>query len=127
MTPEQRAFVAEPSYYLALCCYGSQGWKPLAILNEEQVIGMVMWAVDPDDGSCWLGGFLIDRREQGKGYGRQALNRALELLGERGFKHFALSYDPQNEVARKLYQSNGFEETGEREGDEVVAQYSLPL
>lgn len=62
----QREFVAESSYYLVLCSYGEL-WKPLAIYLSEQVIGFMMWAVDTDDGSCWLGGILIDKKFQRKG------------------------------------------------------------
>ena len=57
----QREFVAEPSYYLALCCYGND-WRPLAIYLDEQVIGFMMWAIDPADGSCWLGGTFTKSR-----------------------------------------------------------------
>jgi diamine N-acetyltransferase len=66
VTPEQASYVAEPAYYLALCCYDGL-WHPLAIVVDEQVIGFVMWAVEPKDGSCWLGGLLIDQRYQGQG------------------------------------------------------------
>lgn len=34
VTPEQRAFVTQPSYYLALCC--SDTWNPLAIYAGEE-------------------------------------------------------------------------------------------
>ena len=66
VTPEQRAFVAEPAYYLCLCNYGEL-WNPLAVDVDGKIVGFMMWAVDPDDGSCWLGGILIDRRQQGAG------------------------------------------------------------
>jgi hypothetical protein len=56
----QREFVTEPSAYLALCCYG-QDWQPLAICLGDQVIGFMMRSTDEADGSCWLGGILIDR------------------------------------------------------------------
>lgn len=118
----QRDFVAAPSYYLALCCYGESGWKPLAIEVAGEVVGFLMWALDPEDGACWLGGLLIDRRHQRRGHGRRALARALELLGKQGFERFALSYQPGNAAARALYASLGFAESGEREGDEVVAR-----
>ncbi len=36
-----------------------------------------------------------------------------------------LSYEPENEVARKLYRSFGFVETGERDGEEIVAVLRL--
>ncbi len=120
----QREFVAEPSYYLALCSYGEL-WQPLAITLGEQVIGFLMWAVDFDDGSCWLGGILIDQSYQRRGYGRQAIQAAIAMLAEEGgYQNFALSYAPNN-PAKQLYHSLGFVETDEREDDEVVARLSL--
>lgn len=117
----QREFVAEPSYYLALCCYGNV-WQPLAIYLGERVIGFLMWAVDPADGSCWLGGILIDQSYQRRGYGQQAIQTAIAMLAiEHGHRHFALSYSPDN-AAQQLYHKLGFVETNEREGDEVVAR-----
>lgn len=73
---EQRAFVAQPSYYLA-CRYDL--WNPLAIYAGEQVVGFTMWAVD-DDTSCWLGGILIDHTQQRRGYGRKAVIEAVSML-----------------------------------------------
>ncbi len=120
----QRAYVAEPAHYLALCAYGGL-WHPLAVVLGDEVIGFLMWAVDPDDGSCWLGGLLVDRRHQRQGHGRRAIESALTLLsGEGGHRSFALSYRPDN-PARRLYLALGFEETGETEGDEVVARITL--
>ena len=120
----QREFVAEPCYYLALCSYGG-AWQPLAITVGEQVIGFLMWCVDPADDSCWLGGILIDHCYQKRGYGRQAIQAAITLLEEEhGYQHFALSYATDN-PAKHLYHKLGFKETDEREGDEVVARLSL--
>lgn len=120
----QRAFVAEPAYYLALCCYGEL-WKPLAITLGEQVIGFMMWAEDSEDGSCWLGGILIDRKYQRRGYGRGALQAAIAMLSEKhGYRQFALSYSPEN-TAKHLYHQLGFVETKEREDDEVVARLAI--
>ncbi|MGD8902267.1 MAG: GNAT family N-acetyltransferase [Anaerolineae bacterium] len=121
----QREFVAEPCYYLALCCYGGD-WHPLAICSDEQVIGFMMWAVDPADGSCWLGGFMVDQDMQRRGYGRRAVQSAIRVLGEEhGYRDFALSYQPANFVAKRLYSELGFVETNEWEDDEIVARLSL--
>jgi diamine N-acetyltransferase len=121
----QREFVAEPSYYLALCCYGGD-WHPLAICFDEQVIGFMMWAIDPADGSCWLGGILVDQSMQKRGYGKLAVQAAMTMLkGKHGHTNFALSYQPANHVAKHLYSKLGFVETAEWEGDEVVARLSL--
>jgi len=120
----QQKFVAEPLYYLALCNYGGL-WQPLAIELGEQVIGFIMWAVDSDDGSCWLGGILIDRKHQRKGYGRQAIKSAITMLADKhNYQIFALSYSPENS-AKHLYYSLGFIETDEWEDDEIVARLSI--
>lgn len=125
VTDDQRDFVSEPCRYLALCAYGND-WQPLAIALDEQVIGFLMWCVDPADGSCWFGGFLIDHDYQRRGYGRQALQTAIAMLAEEhGYQHFALSYNPANAVAKHLYRSIGFSETDEWEDDELVARLSL--
>jgi diamine N-acetyltransferase len=127
VTPSQREFVAEPCYYLALCCYGDD-WRPIAICLGEQVVGFMMWAVDPADDNCWLGGILIDQSHQRKGYGRQAVEEAISMLSnEYGYEDFALSYQPTNVVAKHLYRSIGFSETEECEGDEIVARLSLAV
>ncbi len=121
----QREFVAEPCYYLALCCYGND-WHPLAICLEEQVVGFMMWAIDPADESCWLGGILIDQELQRHGYGRQAVQAAITMLREEfGHRDFALSYQPANLVAKTLYSKLGFIETNEWEDDEIVVRLSL--
>jgi diamine N-acetyltransferase len=116
----QRDWVMEPAYYLALCHYSPVGWRPLAMVSgEDEVVGFLMWAIDPDDGAAWLGGILVDAAHQGKGYGRAAVVAA---LAEIDAPSFALSYSPDNTVAKALYTSLGFVETGETEDDEVVAR-----
>ena len=67
---------------------------------------------------------MIDRSYQNKGYGAEAVRLALEFV-----KSFPcgkadycwLSYEPENEVARRLYRSFGFTETGEMDGEEIIA------
>ena len=125
VTVGQREFVAEPCYYLALCHYGGL-WQPMAICLGDRVIGFLMWAVAPDDQSCWLGGILIDQSLQRHGYGRKAVQAAItKLAAEHSHDQFALSYNPANAVARHVYNTLGFVETDEWEDDEVVARLSL--
>lgn len=122
VAPEQSRFVAVPTHYLALCAF-EKVWHPVAVLDGEQVVGFLMWGVDDEDGSCWLGGFIIDTAHQGRGLGRAAVLAALELLDEHGSKAgFALSYAADNTTAAGLYTSLGFVPTGERVDDELVAR-----
>lgn len=122
---EQLKWVADIRHYLALCAYGGD-WRPLAISVGGDVVGFVMWARDPDDLSYWIGGFVIDRRHQGRGYGRAGLKAMVAYLRTMpGCRRIALSYRPDNTVARDLYASAGFVETGEMEDDEVVARLQV--
>lgn len=122
---EQSEYVASGSYYLCLCNYDGL-WNPLAIQLDDQIIGFMMWAIDDDDNSCWLGGITIDKEYQGLGYGKAAVKEALEVLSkEHSYKNFALSYNPENKGARHVYTSLGFEENDEMEDEEVVARFVI--
>lgn len=76
---------------------------------------------DSDDDSVWIGGLVIDQRHQRRGYGRAVVEILLELARTGGHSSAALSYQPHN-PARALYAALGFVETGETEGEEVVAR-----
>jgi diamine N-acetyltransferase len=123
VAPGQERFVAAPTYYLTLCAYGDV-WHPLSVHDESgEVVGFLMWGIDDADGSCWLGGVLVDAAHQGRGVGRAAIVEALRALRPRDRSAgFALAYHPDNTVARSLYASLGFVETGEVDDDEVVAR-----
>ena len=120
--PDQRDFVAPITRYLCLAHYGGE-WHPLAIEVDGTIVGHVMWAVDEDDGSTWLGGLVVDAPHQGRGVGRATVAAFLDRFTEDGTTSVALSYSPENEVARALYLSMEFIETGEMEDDEIVARY----
>jgi diamine N-acetyltransferase len=66
---------------------------------------------------------VIDAAHQGRGIGRATMEAALDRFTRDGATNVALSYSPENEVARHLYRSMGFVETGEMEDDEIVARY----
>ena len=83
-----------------------------------------MHGVDPDDDSAWIGGLVIDRAHQRRGIGRAVVDLLVARAAAEG-RASALSYEPANTVAKALYERAGFVETGEREGDEVVARRPL--
>lgn len=84
---------------------------------------------DEDDETVYkICRLMIDKNHQGRGFGRRAMEKALEII--RTFPHgkadlVVLSYKPDNEAARSLYSSLGFRETGEVEDDEVWAVLEL--
>lgn len=71
------------------------------------------------DGDTPVGFLMIDKAYQGKRYGKEAVRLALEFIktypcGDA--EYCWLSYEPENQVAAKLYSSFGFEETGDMDG-----------
>ncbi len=122
---EQRAFVAPVTRYLAMCAYDAGPWRPLAVQAEGGVVGFAMEAVDPADDSYWIGGLVVDAASQGRGIGRATVEALVGRARSGSRPSVALSYDPANTVARGLYASLGFTETGETDGAELVARLAL--
>ena len=137
--PDQQRFVSPVTYYLCLCHYGAV-WHPLAIVQvpdpaaqrqrhpeysrDGRVAGFVMWGVD-EDGSHWIGGLVVDAAHQGQGIGHATVRRLRDrLIAQPGCPNVALSYQPDNTGARRLYRTLGFHETGETEGTELVARWT---
>ncbi len=119
---DQQRYVTAVTYYLCLALYDGT-WHCLAVVVGGAVVGHVMWGVDPQDGAVWLGGLVVDSSAQGRGVGRAAVAALLDRFTTDGRVNVALSYAPDNTVARNLYRTLGFVETGEMEDDEVVARY----
>ena len=121
--PSQQRFVNDVTYYLCLCAYGDV-WHPLAVVRDGQVAGFVMWGIDDDDRSGWIGGLVVDAAHQRQGIGHAAVRALRErLIAEPGCPNVALSYAPDNTAARHLYRTLGFRETGETEDTELVARW----
>jgi len=94
---------------------------PLAVYAGEQPVGFVMYCVDRDDGEYWLYRLMIDKRFQGLGYGRQALERVLDILRADGARHHIfLGVHPAAAAAVTLYRNLGFRFTGQVFGAEHI-------
>ena len=71
---------------------------------------------------------MIDKKFQGQGLGKQTMDAAMALIRTFPFgkaKKVWLSYEPENNRAREIYQKYGFVENGEMCGNEIVALYEL--
>ena len=98
-------------------------------LDEKEVVGYFT-ARNPKDTLDELRfGFVIVRPDKrGKGYGKAGIKLALDFIktwpcGKA--EYCVISYEPENEAAKNLYASFGFEENGEMADEEVVAVLKL--
>lgn len=116
----QRKMVAPNVYSLAQAKVQPE-CVPLAIYADGTMVGFVMYALDRDDGNWWIYRLMIDERYQGRGYGRAALEQVIaRIRQEPGCDKIIVSIKPDNTVARTLYRSVGFVETGQQIGGEDV-------
>jgi diamine N-acetyltransferase len=103
---------------------------PYAVYDNDIMVGFIMlsYDVNDDENTYWVCRLMIDKRYQGKGYGKETMIKALELIKTFPYGKasvVSLSYEPENLVARKLYASLGFVETGKIAYGELVAKLAL--
>ena len=122
----QKTFVAPNADSLidAYFAITEEGMKvyPFGIYYGKKAVGFIMIAFDCPWATKYYGlpekiyyiwRFMIDKKYQGNGYGKESLKKTIDFiktfpLGKTDYCW--LSYEPENEVARKLYLSMGFEE-----------------
>jgi RimJ/RimL family protein N-acetyltransferase len=86
---------------------------PYLIVHKGKFIGTFLFR--NYGRGCNLTSFFIDRKYQGKGLGRQAVTAYISWV-QRNYpnaQEIELCVSPKNAAARKLYESFGFEYTGE--------------
>jgi diamine N-acetyltransferase len=97
--------------------------QPLAIYDGPRLIGFAMYARDPRGNQYWLYRFMIDRRYQGKGYGKAALRLLLDRLRQLpDCTEVNVGYHRENSAAERLYLSLGFVKTGVAPWGELTAR-----
>ena len=102
------------------------GWRPVAIMADGEMVGFSMYGYieEPRYNRLWFDRLLIDRRFQGRGYGRRAAECILETM-KRDYPHMDiyLSAYEENSGAIRLYESLGFVRTGELDskGEKIMA------
>ena len=123
--PGQEAFVADNAVSIANA-YVEPTFVPLGVYAGDELVGFAMYGQHPATGAWWVIRLMIDRAQQGKGYGRAALEAVIELMAERvGCEEIVTSFVPSNAVAAGLYASLGFRPTGEIEDGEPLVRLRL--
>ena len=141
VSEEQKSFVAgnDISIIEAYTAITGNGYAfPFGIYEDDIPVGFLMIGFDTDD--YWddapliakvnynLWRLMIDNHYQNRGYGKEAVRLALEFVqtfpcGKA--EYCWLSYEPENRIASQLYRLFGFVETGEMDGDELIAILKL--
>lgn len=122
----QEKFVMPNLYSLAQVWVFRKTARPYALYEGEGPVGFIMLDWRPEKKWVEIWRLMIDYRHQGKGYGRRAMELALEKIRRAGlFCRVQLYYVPGNEKARALYRSLGFGETGSTLDGEIQMELIL--
>ena len=109
----QESFVSSVAYSLAQAWAYKETAFPFAIYENEVPVGFVMLGYYKAKNYYTLWKFLIDKHCQNHGYGREALQLAIKYLIETfGVEEIYTGVALGNEIAKHLYSSIGFVETG---------------
>jgi len=131
----QQDFVASNLYSIAESQFGFEEeghWDlfPYGLYMNGEPVGFAMTGLNLNH-SRFQGLILrlmVSEKHQGRGYGRDAMKVMNEMfLADERVQAVCISYAPENEVARKLYASLGFVETGEMLESEVTAILNMGL
>jgi diamine N-acetyltransferase len=130
---DQKGFVATNLHSIAESQFGADyegHWElfPFGIYEAGVPVGFAMYGLNITHPrmQAFIIRLMIDAKLQGKGYGRSGMQLVLERLrADDRVRVVAISYEAENEIARKLYASLGFVEPGEEIGDEVLALLNL--
>ncbi|MBR4743921.1 MAG: GNAT family N-acetyltransferase [Oscillospiraceae bacterium] len=103
--------------------------RPFGIYADGRLVGFCQFAFDPEaddeDDRYWLWRFMIDRSEQGKGYGQAALREIIRYFRDNGADRLYLSTEPENELGMHIYRKAGFRGTGITSDGEAVMMRML--
>src|SRR5262245_43033862 len=130
---DQKHFVASNVFSIAQAQFGDEfegHWDlhPFGIYDGDVPVGFLMYGLNFDHPTqqAFIQRLMVDEKYQGNGYGRFAMQKMLELFrADERIAEVGISYEPENEAARKLYASLGFVETGRKIDAEVEAVLKL--
>ncbi|MGN0628986.1 MAG: GNAT family N-acetyltransferase [Oscillospiraceae bacterium] len=124
----QERFVSHPIRSLAQAYVYYNQCTPFGIYAGDKMVGYVMVIYDYDEETYNIWHMMIDRSEQGRGYGKAALKKVLEYIGKKPFGgsgHILLTCNPENRTAYSMYKKLGFTESGRGDEDETELEYYL--
>ena len=93
---------------------------PMAVYDDDLMVGFVMYCIDEDDGEYWIYRMMIDKNHQSKGYGKKTMELLLEKIKEDKSHNKIFLGVHKESVAANMYKSFGFEFNGQVFGKEHI-------
>lgn len=90
---------------------------PYAVYNADDLVGFILIDVDEEEREYMIWRMMIDKNEQGKGYGKQLLQKVIEIARERDdMDTLICNYVASNQAMKYIteglgFVGNGFDDT----------------
>ena len=132
VSEHQKDQVASNAVSIAQGHYSNSAWFK-GIFNDDIAVGFVMLDLIIEKNKCFLWRFMIDKKYQGKGYGKIALTQVIDYVKSLNvFDEIKTSYVPSENGAEGFYKNFGFTESEDiikefvlEDSDEIGMKYSL--
>ncbi|MFS0775003.1 GNAT family protein [Neobacillus sp. 3P2-tot-E-2] len=90
-----------------------ENWTVKAIYQNDTPIGFTMYGYSEELAGYEICRIMIDYKFHGNGYGKQALLLIIkEMVNQFNCNEIFITIVPENEIAKQLYLSVGFKDTG---------------
>lgn len=129
LRPGQDRFVAPVATSLAEAYVSRETAWPRAILDDDEVVGFVMGAFDPDNElhffRCGIWRLNVSGDRQGRGVGAFAVGAVADEAKRHGQDRLTVLWVPGDDGPEGFYRRVGFRPTGETFAGQAVGE--LPL
>lgn len=127
--PDQERLVAPVAWSLADAYTQPEVAWPRLVYDEDRLVAFVMGGFDPGNSTwffrCGIWRLNVSADEQGKGYGRFAVEAVLSEARRRGQRRASVLWVPGPCGPEGFYLRLGFQPAGETFHGQVVGQISL--
>lgn len=125
VSEEQNRFIASNEKSIAQAHFSHYSWFR-AIYADNTPVGFVMLYLDPDKPVYEIWRFMIDKKYQRQGYGREAMKQCIDFVRSLPYaQELYLSMVPENGGAAAFCYSLNFYYTGEWHGNEKIMKLEL--
>ena len=119
VAPEQVDFVTSNAVSIAQSKIQPE-CIPLALYDENLMVGFVMYCIDEDDSEYWIYRMMIDKNYQSKGYGKKSMELLLDKIKEDKSHNKIFLGVHKESFAVNMYKNFGFEFNGQVFGTEHI-------
>lgn len=106
--PEQHEYVLEAKSSIAMCLV-HKSFQAFVQMEGDRAVGLLILDIDKKKNHFYIEIVQIDRRYQGRGYGKIMMQWAVEYLRNQGAKELEIGVNRFNIAAQKLYHNVGFD------------------